>query len=192
MAYEYVPLIEIPTSIDRSLGDIHPDGNPHVHLNPRNLILVGKELANRLASIDEVNAVFYESRYGQFEAKMNQAIEGWLRDGKELKSMQVITKHKSLSYLIDFFGLKEVASLEPRPGLPPTSSHLARVLESVSSMNARAIVRAPYESDRGVDWIVSKANIKNLVVPYTVNGDDESGDLFSLFDRSLAILKSAL
>jgi len=192
MAYEYVPLIEIPTSIDRSLGDIHPDGNPHVHLNPRNLILIGKELANRLASIDEVNAVFYESRYGQFEAKMNQAIEGWLRDGKELKGMQVITKHKSLSYLIDFFGLKEVASLEPRPGLPPTSSHLARVLDSVSSMNARAIVRAPYESDRGVDWIVSKANIKNLVVPYTVNGDDESGDLFSLFDRSLAILKSAL
>ncbi len=192
MAYEYVPLIEIPTSIDRSLGDIHPDGNPHIHLNPRNLILVGKELANRLASIDEVNAVFYETRYGQFEAKMNQAIEGWLSDGKELKGMQVITKHKSLSYLIDFFGLEEVSSLEPRPGLPPTSSHLARVLESVSSMNARAIVRAPYESDRGVDWIVSKANIKNLVVPYTVNGDDESGDLFSLFDRSLAILKSAL
>lgn len=192
MAYHYVPLIEIPTSIDRSLGDIHADGNPHIHLNPRNLILVGKELANRLASIDEVNAVFYESRYGQFEAKMNQAIEGWLRDGKELKGMQVITKHKSLSYLIDFFGIKEVASLEPRPGLPPTSSHLAQVLESVSSMNARAIVRAPYESDRGVDWIVSKANIKNLVVPYTVNGDDESGDLFSLFDRSLAILKSAL
>lgn len=192
MAYHYVPLIEIPTSIDRSLGDIHADGNPHIHLNPRNLILVGKELANRLASIDEVNAVFYESRYGQFEAKMNQAIEGWLRDGTELKGMQVITKHKSLSYLIDFFGLKEVASLEPRPGLPPTSSHLAQVLESVSSMNARAIVRAPYESDRGVDWIVSKANIKNLVVPYTVNGDDESGDLFSLFDRSLAILKSAL
>ena len=192
MAYQYVPLIEIPTSIDRSLGDIHADGNPHIHLNPRNLILVGKELANRLASIDEVNAGFYESRYGQFEAKMNQAIEGWLRDGKELKGMQVITKHKSLSYLIDFFGLKEVASLEPRPGLPPTSSHLAQVLESVSSMNARAIVRAPYESDRGVDWIVSKAKIKNLVVPYTVNGDDESGDLFSLFDRSLAILKSAL
>jgi len=192
MAYQYVPLIEIPTIVDRSLGDIHADGNPHIHLDPRNLLRVGKELLNRLVLIDEGNSDFYKLRYAQFETKLNTAIVRWLEEGKQIKGMQVMTKHKSLSYLINFFGLEEVASLEPRPGLPPTSSHLAKILESVGSKNVRAIIRAPYESDRGIDWITSKTGIKDIIIPYTVDGDDNSGDLFALFERSLAILKSAL
>ena len=192
MAYQYVPLIEIPTIVDRSLGDIHADGNPHIHLDPRNLLRVGKELLNRLVLIDEGNSDFYKLRHAQFETKLNTAIVRWLEEGKQIKGMQVMTKHKSLSYLINFFGLEEVASLEPRPGLPPTSSHLAKILESVGSKNVRAIIRAPYESDRGIDWITSKTGIKDIIIPYTVDGDDNSGDLFALFDRSLAILKSAL
>ena len=192
MAYQYVPVLEIPTVIDRSLGDIHPDGNPHVHLDPRNLLRVGKELANRLALIDEGNAGYYQAGFKNFETKFIQAIKRWREEGKELQGMQVMTKHKSLSYLIDFLRMDEVATLEPRPGLPPTSSHLNKVVKKVQSANVRAIIRAPYESDRGVDWITSKTGVKDLVLPYTIDGDESSGDLIALFDQSIAMLKSAL
>ena len=192
MAYQYVPVLEIPTVIDRSLGDIHPDGNPHLHLDPRNLLRVGKELANRLALIDEGNAEYYQTGFKNFETKFIQAIKRWREEGKELQGMQVMTKHKSLSYLIDFLRMDEVATLEPRPGLPPTSSHLNKVLKKVEAANVRAIIRAPYESDRGVDWITSKTGVKDLVLPYTIDGDESSGDLIALFDQSIAMLKSAL
>ena len=192
MAYQYVPVLEIPTVIDRSLGDIHPDGNPHVHLDPRNLLRVGKELANRLALIDEGNAGYYQAGFKNFETKFIQAIKRWREEGKELQGMQVMTKHKSLSYLIDFLRMDEVATLEPRPGLPPTSSHLNKVLKKVEANNVRAIIRAPYESDRGVDWITSKTGVIDLVLPYTIGGDEPSGDLIALFDRSISMLKSAL
>ena len=190
MAYQYVPLIEIPTVIDRSMGDVHPDGNPHVHLDPQNLLLVGKELSNRLTLIDPGNAQFYQKRYDAFESRLSQAIIRWREEGKDLRGMQIITNHKSLSYLIKFFGLEEVASLEPRPGLPPTASHLKKVLNQVESQNVRAILRAPYESDKGAKWISAKRGIPDLVVPYTVGGDSESGDIFALFDRSLELLNS--
>lgn len=192
MAYQYVPVLEIPTVIDRSLGDIHPDGNPHLHLDPRNLLRVGKELANRLALIDEGNAGYYQAGFKNFETKFIQAIKRWREEGKELQGMQVMTKHKSLSYLIDFLRMDEVATLEPRPGLPPTSSHLNKVVKKVEAANVRAIIRAPYESDRGVDWITSKTGVKDLVLPYTIEGDEYSGNLIALFDRSIAMLKSAL
>ena len=192
MAYQYVPVLEIPTVIDRSLGDIHPDGNPHLHLDPRNLLRVGKELANRLALIDEGNAGYYQAGFKNFETKFVQAIKRWREEGKELQGMQVMTKHKSLSYLIDFLRMDEVATLEPRPGLPPTSSHLNKVVKKVEAANVRAIIRAPYESDRGVDWITSKTGVKDLVLPYTIDGDDSSGDLIALLDQSIAMLKSAL
>ena len=192
MAYQYVPVLEIPTVIDRSLGDIHPDGNPHLHLDPRNLLRVGKELSNRLALIDEGNAGYYQTGFKNFEVKFIQAIKRWRGEGKELRGMQIMTKHKSLSYLIDFLRMEEVATLEPRPGLPPTSAHLNKVLKAVESANVRAIIRAPYESDRGVDWITSKTGVKDLILPYTIDGDESSGDLIALFDRSIAMLKSAL
>ncbi len=192
MAYQYVPVLEIPTVIDRSLGDIHPDGNPHVHLDPRNLLRVGKELANRLALIDEGNAEYYQAGFKNFETKFIQAIKRWREEGKELQGMQVMTKHKSLAYLIDFLRMDEVATLEPRPGLPPTASHLNKVMKKVEAGDVRAIIRAPYESDRGVGWITSKTGVKDLVLPYTIDGDEFSDNLFALFDRTIAMLKSAL
>ena len=112
MAFEYVKVLEKTTVADRSMGDIHPEGNPHVHLNPHNISLIAKELAKRLELIDTTNQSFYRSRFDNFTLRWKEAINRWEKNSSVLKGMQVVIHHKTFSYLIDWLGLIEVGSLE--------------------------------------------------------------------------------
>ena len=191
-AAEIVPILEKPKVLDRSLGDIHPEGNPHVHLNPQNVLLVARELAKRLESIDAANAAFYRDRLKGFTSRWEQEMAKWKTKASSLEGKTVVVHHRAFSYLLDWLDMKAVASLEPKPGIPPTTSHLEGLLQQLKASYADLIIRTPYEPDKASEWLSEKTAIPALVLPYTIDGVAESGSLFSLFDRSISLLKGAL
>ena len=192
MASEYVPVIEKPVLVDRSMGDVHPEGNPHVHLNPHNVLLVARELADRMQIIDAPNADVFKNRMTDFEVRWREAITRWEEQADYLSGSSVVVHHKAFSYLNNWLGLNQVASLEPKPGIPPSILHLEGLLQQLSSDAADVIIRTPYEPDDASEWLSDKTGTPALVLPYTIGGDTEAVDLFALFDRSFSLLKAAL
>lgn len=192
MAAQYVPILEKPTVVDRSMGDVHPEGNPHVHLNPHNILLVANELTRRLESIDSPNAGFYRERLESFTSRWQKAIPRWEKEAANLEGVPIVVHHKSFSYLLDWLQLGKMSSLEPKPGIPPTTSHLEGLLQQLKAAPADVIIRTPYEPDDASVWLSEKTGTPAIVLPYTIDGDAQSGDLFALFDRSISLLKGAM
>lgn len=190
-AAQHVALREKPAVLDRAMGDVHASGNPHFHLDPRNLLKVAEALAARLAALDAANAARYAVRHRDFAARMQAAIAAWETEGAALRDVRVVVHHKNWSYLAAWLGLKVVADLEPKPGIEPSAVHLAQVLAVLEAEPAKMVLRTPYQSPRGSRWIAGRTGIPDLELPYTVGGSDKARDLFSLFDDTLAKLKAA-
>jgi zinc/manganese transport system substrate-binding protein len=192
MASDFVKMLEKTMVADRTMGDIHPEGNPHVHLNPHNIFLLAKELTKRLELIDATNQSFYRSRFNSFALRWKEAINRWEKNSSDLKGMQVVVHHKTFSYLIDWLELIEVASLEIKPGIPATASHLEGLLQQFKTKSPDAIIRTPFDPGNSSIWLSEKINSPAIVLPYTINGDASSVDLFALFENSINLLKGAL
>jgi zinc/manganese transport system substrate-binding protein len=186
-----VQLLEVPTSVDRSMGDVHPYGNPHIQLDPRNIAKVAAALATRMSKLDSANAALFQQRSSDFLARWEKAIEKWTADGAGLKGMQIVTHHRSYVYLEHWLGIVEIGSLEPKPGIEPTTGHLVELIEQVKSKQARAIVRSSYHDSRASDWLSSRTGIKAIVLPHTVGSVLEAKDLFAMFDVIVARLNAA-
>ena len=186
-----VSLIEKPTSVDRSMGDVHPAGNPHLHLDPRNIATVASALAERMASLDAPQASYYRSRAQDFLARWKDATARWEKQAAPLKGMPVVVYHKDLSYLVNWLGLKEIGALEPKPGIPPSTAHLSELLEQLKRTPAKAVVRSAYNDPRPAEWLAGQAKIKSVLLPYTVGGTDGAKDLFGLYDDTIARLLGA-
>lgn len=191
-AARHVRLLEKPTRVERSAGDVHGAGNPHFHTDPRNLLTVAEALAQRLAQLEPAQADYYAGRNRAFQARMGAAIRRWEQAASELRGVPVVVQHKNWSYLADWLGLKVVADLEPKPGLDPSASHLAQLLERLKAQPARLILRAPYHSARPGEWLAQRTGMPVLELPYTVGGAPGATDLFSLFDISLDRLRAGL
>lgn len=188
-AARMVTLLEARARADRADGDVHPEGNPHLHLDARNIARVAEQLGGRLKQLDPATAAHYETRYQDFARRWQEALSRWEREAAPLKGMPVVFHHRSWVYLAHWLGLNEIAVLEPKPGLPPTAAHLTQLLAQLKTQPARAILRSAYEDGRADTWLAERANIPALVLPYTV-GAEGADDLFKLFDISLARLKA--
>ncbi len=191
MAADHVEVLERPQVVDRSLGDIHPGGNPHVHLDPGNIAILAEVLAGRLERIDPERAEAYRQRLASFQTRWAEATAGWRARAEKLRGMKVVVYHKAWVYLLRWAGLDRVAVLERVPGVPPTASHLVEVLDQVRNSGARAILRAPHEPGDASEWLSGKTGIPVVELPFTVGGRPEATDLFSLFDSTLALLEEA-
>jgi zinc/manganese transport system substrate-binding protein len=181
-------LLEVPTRLDRSLGDMHAAGNPHVHLDPRNIAKVATALANRMAQLDHAEAAYYQDRAKSFLERWQQATARWEQEAAPLKGMPLVVYHKDLSYLINWLGMREVGSLEPKPGLPPTTSHLSELLTKLEKNPAKVVVRSAYNSPQAAEFLAERAKIPAVMLPYTVGGTEQAKDLFGLYDDTLARL----
>ena len=188
IASNFVDLIEIPDHVDRSMGDIHPEGNPHIHLNPHNILLVAKEIHKRLLIIDPDNTSYYNNKFEMFNTKWQEAIIRWENNAAELKGKPILVHHKSFSYLVEWLELNQIGSLEPKPGMPPTTSHLNGLLNTIESNPVDLVIRTPYDPRKASDWLTEKTNIPNVILPYTTDEEDVD-NLFKLFDRTIFILK---
>jgi len=191
-AARQVALLEKPATLDRAQGDVHASGNPHIQTDPRNIARVGAALAQRLAEIDPAHAAVYQARWKDFSARWEAAIARWQQQAAPLKRMPVAVQHKSFSYLINWLSLREVATLEPKPGVEPTSAYLTEVLAAVQRQSPKMVIRAAYQSDRASAWMAERAKINAVALPFTVGGDADSKDLFSLFDDTLARLRKGM
>ena len=190
-AAHYVRMLEIPSRLDRSEGDVHPGGNPHIQTDPRNIGKVGEALVQRLVEIDAANADFYQGRYRNFSQRWQDAVRRWETQAAPLKGVAIAVQHKGFPYLEDWLGLREVAALEPKPGVEPTSTHLVDVLAQLQRQPAKMVIRAAYNSDRPSQWLSERAKIPTVVLPYTVGGSERAKDLFSLFDDTVQRLLDA-
>ena len=191
-AAQAVRMLEVPNSVDRSLGDVHPGGNPHIQTDPRNVGLVAAALAKRLAEVDPANAAFYQSNYKAFAERWQAAILNWEKQAAPLKGMNIIVHHKAFVYLENWLGLRAVAALEPKPGVEPTAAHLSEVLAQLQRQPAKAIVRSVYNDGRGSEWLAERAKIPVVVLPFTVGGSERAKDLLGLYDDTVQRLLSAL
>jgi zinc/manganese transport system substrate-binding protein len=192
MASNYTPVLDIPESVDRSHGDVHPEGNPHIHLDPHNILLVAKELNRRLAAIDSKNKTYYQDNYNKFINKWKKSILLWEKNIENLKGKRIIIHHKSFDYLLHWMKLDEVASLEVKPGIPPTASHLKNILENINNNPADIIVISPYDPSEGALWLSKQTKIPVVTLPYTIGGNEESINLFALFDSSIKTIQNGL
>ena len=191
-AASVVPLLDRPAKLDRAEGDVHPLGDPHIQTDPRNIVRVAAALATRLASLDPPNAAYYQARAATFDAAWRADIARWEQQGAVLRGVPVVVQHKAFTYLIAWLGLKEVATLEPKPGVEPTVAYMTEVLATLKQHPAKMVIRAAYQSDRASLWIAERASLGAVALPFTVGGDDEAKTLTALFDDTIArLLKAA-
>lgn len=185
MASEGVDRLEIPDVLDRSLGDIHAGGNPHVHLDPYRLLKVAKQLSARLKQLDPANTGSYEQRFTDFATRWEKAITKWELQAANLKGKQAVVYHRNWSYLLEWLGIEAIADLEPKPGLPPTSAHLVKLLKTVRTKQPAFILTASYQDKKGAKWLAGKSNLNVITLPFTVGGNKQAKDLFSLYDDTI-------
>ena len=191
-ASQYVVKLEIPKVIDRALGDLHPGGNPHVHTDPRNIAKIAAVLMERMAQLDPANADSYRSRGKSFLERWQAAIARWEQQTAPLKGVPMVVYHRDFSYFINWTGMREAGSLEPKPGIPPTPSHLAELIDQMKRAPAKVIVYSPYSNPQAAEFLSSRANIPAVMVPFTVGGTDRAKDLFGLFDDTISRLLGAV
>ena len=192
LAAEHVPLKEAPTQLDRAHGDVHAEGNPHIQTDPHNIARVAAVLAERLATIDAAHASEYRERHREFADAWSDAIARWERQAAALRGTPIVVQHRSWVYLSDWLGLVEVAALEPKPGVPPSSGYLAGVLERLNTQPAKLVLRAAYQDRQAAEWLHRQTGLPLVELPFTVGGTDGAQDLYGLFDDSLARLMQAI
>ncbi len=190
-ASAYVLRLDATGNVDRSRGDIHPQGNPHIQTDPHNILAVARELARRMSHIDPVNSNSYDVNLKSFETRWTGAIERWERAAEPLAGRRIITHHKSWVYLERWLGLVEAANLEAIPGLPPTAAHLSRLTREFAGGGADVIIRSPYQDAKASDWLAERIRVPAIVLPLTIGGTDGATDLFGLFDEIIGRLLEA-
>ncbi len=182
MATDYVVLLEKPTLLDRSQGDIHAAGNPHIHLDPVRLLQVADRLSSRLIQIDPANQAEYQKKLAAFTREWQTMIRRWGERARPLRGKSMVVAHKSWIYLHQWLGIKQVAVLEPRPGIPPTSSHLSQLLASLQQTPAQMIVYASYQDDKAANWLAQKTGLPAIALDFSPAKDET---LHHWFDRLL-------
>jgi len=187
-----VKLTDVPTAVDRSMGDIHPYGNPHIQLDPRNVAEVARALSARLAAIDPPDAAYYQQRGADFQSRWQQAMARWDAAAAPLKGIPVVVIHQDQSYLCRWIGLNRLAAIEPKPGVPPSAGYLAQLTTQLSADKPKMILRNAYNDPKAAEWLSQKIGVPVVTLPFSVGGTPEAKDLFSLFDDTLRRLSEAV
>ena len=187
-ASSVVVRLDATANVDRAQGDIHPQGNPHIQTDPRNILAVARTLGERLKEIDQSNSDTYDNNLEQFVTSWRAAIERWEARARPLAGTRIITHHKSWVYLEKWLGLVEVANLEAIPGLPPTATHLSRLTQEFGDGGVDVIIRSPYQDAKSSNWLSERIDVPAIVLPLTIGGSEQATDLYSLFDDIIARL----
>ena len=188
-----LPLLEVPTTaVDRSQGDVHPGGNPHYWLDPANAKPIAARLAEIFTQLDAANAAEYAANLKKFNAALDEKLTAWMKQLEPFKGVKVVTYHKSFDYLLKRFGFELVATLEPKPGLEPSPTHLSTLIPRMKSEGVKLILIETFRPRRTPERVATDTGAKLLVLPSSVGGAPEAKDYFSLFDHDVAQIAKAL
>jgi zinc/manganese transport system substrate-binding protein len=191
-ATSVLQLVDKPEHFDRALGDIHPQGNPHVQLDPHNIARVAKALSERLAQLDSAHAEYYQQREKDFDTRWQAAIQKWEAKAAPLKGAAIVVMHSDQSYLCRWLGMQQVAAIEPKPGMPPTAGYLGQLVTKLKAAPPKAILVNAYNDPKAANWLSERVNAPVIVLPFSVGGSTEAKDLFGLFDDTLNKLLAVL
>lgn len=178
----HVKLLDKPLDVNRKDGDIHPDGNPHFHLNPHNMLPLAKAIKDFLIKIDIKNKNDYEKNYNNFVSSWQEKLILWQEKMLDKKGLKVIQFHDNLAYFNNIYGLKNIATLEPLAGIPPSSKHTLHVIDIIKKENPCCILHDVYHSTKTADYISEKTSIKVVLMPHDIGAIDGIDDLALLFD----------
>jgi zinc/manganese transport system substrate-binding protein len=191
-AAKFVTMLEVPTRLDRADGDVHAAGNPHIQTDARNFLPVADALSKRLIQLDPANTAFYQQQFATFDRQWRATIAKWEKQAAPLRGVSIIVQHRGFPYLENWLGLKQVAELEPKPGMEPSAAYLGQVLSELQQHPARMVLRAAYQDGRPSEWIAEHAHVPAVIVPYSVGGTPQSTDLFTMFDDTIQRLLAGL
>ena len=191
LAVSQVQTLDKPTQLDRAAGDLHPQGNPHIQMDPYRVLKVAKALSARLSALDAANSATYQQRFDDFSNRWKAATIRWEAKAAPLKGKKVVVHHISWVYLNKWLGLEQIGALEPKPGVPPTSGHLSSLISTTKSQGTYAIISAAYQDQKPARWLQERTGVPVVVLPYTVGGDAQSRDLFGFFDSTIDKLLGA-
>lgn len=188
-----VKLLDVPAApVDRSMGDVHPGGNPHFAHDPANGRLIARQLAEAFTGIDPVNAPAYSNALQAFTATLDVKLADWLKRMEPLRGTKVATYHKSFDYFADRFGLEIVGQIEPKPGLEPSATHISALIPKLKQAGVKLILVEPHRARRTAQQIATAIGAKVVVLPGMVGGHETIRDYFGLFDHGIAQILAAL
>lgn len=188
-----VPLLGVPTGpVDRSMGDVHPMGNPHYWLDPLNAKIVAADIAGRLSALSPENAEYFKANLAAFDKRIDEKLPEWTAKMAPFKGAKVAIYHRSWPYFFNRFGLIDACELEPKPGIPPSPGHLADVIEIMKRDKIKLILIEVFYDDMAAKYVAGKTGSKVLVVPNSVGGNEGAKDYFSLIDTLVDKISGAL
>jgi zinc/manganese transport system substrate-binding protein len=180
---QHVNLIEVPTNVSRSEGDIHPEGNPHFALDPHNIPILARTIKDKLCGLDANHCPYYESKLSEFLKVWDSKKREWDHKLSVDKGKRVIEYHKLFEYLLAAYGLSVAGTIEPKPGIPPTARHMEELIEVAKSQKVDFILQDVYHEKRSGPFLAEKTGAKYILLPHDIGAVPEAKDLFSLFDE---------
>ena len=188
LAANHVVLLEKLDYVDHSMEHVHAAGNPHFQTDPRRMLEVAKALTNRLIALDPNQASHYQKLGLTFVENMNKALIQWQQQAKAIQQMPIVVHHHSWVYFNDWLGLSQVATLEPKPGIPPSTSHLSQLMQKLKSEPAKVIIYAAYQNPKAAHWLAQKTGIPVLKLHSSLVPEQTLITFYqSLLDRLLKI-----
>jgi zinc/manganese transport system substrate-binding protein len=182
----FVTILEKPVSVDRSMGDVHPLGNPHYHYSPRNILAVAEGIAGALSTLDPSHADAYKVNLETFREKVRAKQKEW--SALPTKGRRFIAYHKLFEYLAADFGVTITAYVEPKPGIPPSAGYIERLIETIKESHPNGILTTPIYGRKEVDFLAQKTGVRGVIIPHDVGATPGARDWFSFMDQTLSAL----
>ena len=188
-----IPLLDVPRgAVDRSQGDVHARGNPHYWLDPENGRRIARLFRMKFTELDPKNAAAYDANTKAFEAKLAAAERAWQPELAAIRGKPVVAWHTSWRYLANYTKMNIVGFMEPKPGVPPSPSHLAGLIATIKRTGAKVIIMEPFYSRKTADFVASKTGIKVLLLPPSVGGEKGITNYVQLLRTDIAKLAAAV
>lgn len=188
-----IQVIDVPTGqLDRSMGDVHTQGNPHYWLDPENGRRIARLFAAKFSQLDPKNAAVYQANSRTWEERLNAAEAAWKADLAAIKGKPVVAWHTSWRYFAEYTGMKIVAYMEPKPGVPPSPAHLLDVVRTVKQSGAKAIIMEPFYDHKLADLVARQTGAKVLILPPSVGGVPGVNDYVQLMRHDISQLAAAV
>jgi len=188
-----IRLLEVPTGpVDRSMGDVHPLGNPHYWTDPANGKIIANTLAETFSRLDPGNAAFYQANLQKFNERLDKTLAEWTKLLEPYRGTKVVTYHKSFDYFLERFGLELAGTIESKPGIEPSPNYINALIPRLKAAGVRLVMIEPFRPHKTPEYVAQAIGAKLLPLPISVGGHEKAKDYFSLFDYDVGQIRAAL
>ena len=188
-----IRLIDVPSGpVDRSMGDVHPAGNPHYNLDPANGKAIAANIAAAFGKLDSANAPFYDANLKKFNDRLDTKLAEWTKAMEPFRGTKVLTYHKSFDYFLERFGLVLAGTIEPKPGIEPSPTHINALIPRAREQGVKLVIIEPNRSRKTPAYVAEAVGAKLLALPSLVGGAEKAKDYIALFDYDVSQIVEAL